>query len=185
MYRLGLFNVEVWTLAWPTDFISRTQWLVFPSFIYLLIHKVEVLNSNSTLYCSFVFCGLCLWCFAQNTTHTTHQCEVVFLSRRFNSWKLHIFLQLSVVQVFGAFTINGLEVSSPYYHIFEQVSSLLSILTLARKINDIYPQIPSTNARHSLYKEIQSLSSFLSYIFHCYPALVACCALTQKPSLCK
>lgn len=101
MYRLGLFNVEVWTLAWPTDFISRTQWLVFPSFIYLLIHKVEVLNSNSTLYCSFVFCGLCLWCFAQNTTHTTHQCEVVFLSRRFNSWKLHIFLQLSVVQVFG------------------------------------------------------------------------------------
>lgn len=33
IYRLGLFNVEVWTLAWPTEFIFRAQWLVFPSFI--------------------------------------------------------------------------------------------------------------------------------------------------------
>lgn len=155
------------------------------SFFYLLIHKIEVLNSNNLQYCGFVFCGLCLWCFAKNTTH---QCEAIFLSSRFNSWKLHIFLQLSVVLVFGAFTSNSLEVSPPCYHIFEQVSSLSLFSHWQEKSKTrvpIYPQISSTTAMHFLYKEIQSLSSFISYIFHCYPALVACCALTQKPSLCK
>lgn len=111
------------------------------SFLLLSAHsQIRSFKFQCKQYCSFVFCGLCLWCFAKNTTH---QCEAVFLSSRFKSWKLHIFLQLSVVLVVGDFTINCLEVSSPYYNIFEQVSSLLSIFTLARKIKETSPHLPT------------------------------------------